>query len=260
MEFRNQKAIQLFDLLYKDKECAIEDLFMALERGMVVSRMQHKYDEVIQKSDDIIEKYLQGVDDDPKLVRFYAIALDYKAEAYALKHDIDRALETIKSAYSYFARDYENEPDDAQRLHSLVINLEKQVRYGFYSGMIPQMEILLYLKFCHVAIDKNPGDAFAYKQLAVGEVMALYVSALRDDCDYIERHSKQTFDLVKEVIFSCRDWRIANAEIMRATISMLADNGHADLAKSMDLLYQSLATEVLGKRLAPSDYFYPQGI
>lgn len=260
MEFRNQKAIQLFDLLYKDKECAIEDLFMALERGMVVSRMQHKYDEVIQKSDYIIEKYLQGVDDDPKLVRFYAIALDYKAEAYALKHDIGRALETIKSAYSYFARDYENEPDDAQRLHSLVINLEKQVRYGFYSGMIPQMEILLYLKFCHVAIDKNPGDAFAYKQLAVGEVMALYVSALRDDCDYIERHSRQTFDLVKEVIFSCRDWRIANAEIMRATISMLSDNGHADLANSMDLMYQSLATEVLGKRLAPSAYFYPQGI
>ena len=258
MEHRNEMSILLFDKLYQENECSIQDLLMALLNGVMVSKYQKNYDEVIQKVDSLIEKHLKGEESNPQLLRYYAIALDYKAEAYALKDDMEYALENLKESYVLFAKDYENNPNDEQKLHSLVINLEKQIRFACSMGCYPKVELIRYLSHCNKAIENNPGDIFAYKQKALGEILALASASIGADYDYIKRHTKQTIDFVIDVVTSCRDYAIINAEYIRYTIKVLQNSGEVELSEMLDRYYHDLAKNIIVQRIAPAEYFFPK--
>ena len=258
MEHRNEMSILLFDKLYQENECSIQDLLMALLNGVMVSKYQKNYDEVIQKVDSLIEKHLKGEESNPQLLRYYAIALDYKAEAYALKDDMEYALENLKESYVLFAKDYENNPNDEQKLHSLVINLEKQIRFACSMGCYPKVELIRYLSHCNKAIENNPGDIFAYKQKALGEILALASASIGADYDYIKHHTKQTIDFVIDVVTSCRDYAIINAEYIRYTIKVLQNSGEVELSEMLDRYYHDLAKNIIVQRIAPAEYFFPK--
>ena len=61
-----------------------------------------------------------------------------------------------------------------------------------------------------------------------------------------------------DVVTSCRDYAIINAEYIRYTIKVLQNSGEVELSEMLDRHYHDLAKNIIVQRIAPAEYFFPK--
>lgn len=254
---RSDMAVALFRQLYEQAqtESALYDYLDSCCGNLTHLNRAREYEKTLERASGI-QAFLEIVKEKSDVVRYYGILLDYRGEALAAMKRYEKALAAYQNAYDYFLEDWQSKPDDPTSVHSLCMNLEKQIALLLHSGQIPDNELDAFVSLAASILRKNANDAFALAHLAMGKEWELYLAYKKNDRKTMEKLAEPVFRFLTKTVLNGAPYSIVKTHCLAEMVNGLARHGEEDLSEKMYALYSEMAKEIVGHRLAPDDYFF----
>lgn len=254
---RSDMAVALFRQLYEyaKTESSLYDYLDACCGNLTYLNRAKRNEETLERAGGI-QAFLESVKDKADVVRYYGIMLDYRGEALAAMERNDEAIAAYQSACDYFMDEWQAKTDDPTAVHSLCMNLEKQIALFLHLGQIPEDEVKAFVSFAASALQKNANDAFALAHLAIGKEWELYLAYKKGDKKTIEELAEPVFRFLTKTVLNGAPYSIVKTHCLAEIVNGLAQQGEKALSEKLYGLYSEMAKEIVGHRLAPDDYFF----
>lgn len=254
---RSDKALALFRQLYEQAQTE-ESLYDYLDSccGNLTHLNRAKRNEETLERANGIQAFLESVSGKADVVRYHGILLDYCGEALAAMERYEEALAAYQSAYDYFLNEWQSKPDDPTTVHSLCMNLEKQIALFLHLGQLPDNELEAFVSLAASAIQKNANDAFALAHLAMGKEWEMYLAYKKNDIKVIDELAGPVFRFLTKTVLGGAPYTIVKTHCLAEIVNGLARHGEYALSEKLYGLYSEMAKEIVGHRLAPDDYFF----
>lgn len=254
---RSDMAVELFRELYQyaKTESSLYDYLDACCGNLTYLNRAGRNEETLERAGGI-HSFLESVKDKSDVVRYYGILFDYCGEALAAMKRYEEAIAAYQSAYDYFLDEWQSKPDDPATVHSLCMNLEKQIALLLHLGQMPDNELDAFISLAASALRKNGNDAFALAHLAMGKEWELYLAYKRGDWKTIGELAEPVIRFLTKTVMDGAPYTIVKTHCLAEMVNGLAQQGKKDLSEKLYGLYSEMAKEIVGHRLAPDDYFF----
>lgn len=254
---RSDMAVTLFRQLYEraKTESSLYDYLDACCGNLTHLNRAKRNEEALKRASDI-QAFLESVKGKADVVRYYGILFDYCGEALAALERYEDALAAYQDAYDYFLEEWQSKTDNPAAVHSLCMNLEKQIALLLHLGQMPENELDAFVSLAASALQKNANDAFALAHLAMGKEWELYLAYKKADRKTMEELAEPVFRFLTKTVLNGAPYTIVKAHCLAEIVNGLARHGEKALSEKLYGLYSEMAKEIVGHRLAPDDYFF----
>ncbi len=254
---RSDMAVEMFRQLYERSTTApsLYDYLDACCGNLTHLNRVKRNEETLERASDI-QAFLDSVKDKADVVRYYGILFDYCGEALAAMNRYEDAIAAYQSAYDYFLDEWQSKQDDSTVVHSLCMNLEKQIALLLHLGKMPDNELDAFVSLAASAIQKNANDAFALAHLALGKEWELYLAYKKNDRKTMEELAEPVFRFLTKTVLNGAPYTIVKTHCLAEMVNGLAQHGEKAISEKLYGLYSEMAKEIVGHRLAPYDYFF----
>lgn len=152
---RSDMAVELFRELYQyaKTESSLYDYLDACCGNLTYLNRAGRNEETLERAGGI-HSFLESVKSKSDVVRYYGILFDYCGEALAAMKRYEEAIAAYQSAYDYFLDEWQSKPDDPATVHSLCMNLEKQIALLLHLGQMPDNELDAFISLAASALRK----------------------------------------------------------------------------------------------------------